>query len=377
MTMRARALAAALVAAGVCLAAWPAAAGAQPARDRYQAAQGLEATARARIARRPTAARRPPGRRRLPRRCGRSIATRRFRGASPPAATATTRCSRPPTSPARSTRAYGRVAHRELVTKYVTWLVARVPVELAAHRGQGEAAQRRGDAAGPPGWSRLTSRRRRAARARPRLQPGRRRRRGRNAAPRNAGRAAAPRRRRSPGPPGDRADRPARRRPAHAAARSRGDLHARDARQPAAGLHRPARRDRVAGAARHDAWTATTPCARCASAAARRDAGRARSRSVGQGQRLCALQPLPGGDRHRARPRRRGAACRCRPNRRCCSPTIRSCQPPPRHRPRLPRWHHRRRRRSRSGAAAADRPGERCRPPPVVPARRDRADAGT
>ena len=171
---------------------------AQPARDRYEAARALEATARARIAQAPDERRRRRGRRRSPRRQRaiaslRDASSRRYPDA---AATATTRSSRPRISPARSTPPTDARAHRELVAKYVDLAGARVPVELAAHRGPGGAAQRRGRRA----WPRLARpprrrppRRSQSPAAAP-ARPARRARReaaGASGSPRRARRAAA------------------------------------------------------------------------------------------------------------------------------------------------------------------------------------------
>ncbi len=127
MTIRARALAAALIAAGVCLATWPAAAGAQPAIDRYEAAQGLEATARARITQAPDsgpAAERQEAIAAAVRAIDRyETIPRRF----PTSGYSDNALFQAADLASTLYAAYGRVPHRELVTKYVTWLVREYP----------------------------------------------------------------------------------------------------------------------------------------------------------------------------------------------------------------------------------------------------------
>jgi N-acetylmuramoyl-L-alanine amidase len=127
MMIRARALAAALIAAGVCLATWPAAAAAQPAIDRYEAAQGLEATARARIAQAPDsgpASERQEAITAAVRAIDRyETIPRRF----PTSGYSDNALFQAADLASTLYAAYGRVSHRELVTKYVTWLVREYP----------------------------------------------------------------------------------------------------------------------------------------------------------------------------------------------------------------------------------------------------------
>ena len=202
-----------LVVAGVCLAAWPAAAARADGARSLRGGAGRSRRRRGRASpRRPMAApAAAPAGRRSPRRCGRSIATRRFVRRYPRQRLQRQRALPGRRSrPARSTPPTDAAAHRELVTKYVDLAGPRISVELAAHRGAGDAAQRRGRARGlaSAGPSRLAGRRRGAARARPRRQRRPRRRAGVEAPRAETPAARPPRRRRPSGlarPPGDRA----------------------------------------------------------------------------------------------------------------------------------------------------------------------------
>ena len=83
--------------------------------------------------------------------CGRSIATRSFARRFPTSGYSDNALFQAADLASTLYAAYGRVPHRELVAKYVTWLVREYPSSSLRAEAQGEAAQRRGDAPGPPG----------------------------------------------------------------------------------------------------------------------------------------------------------------------------------------------------------------------------------